>query len=710
MKLPAAKRTGTDVTGSLGRDRGPTFAESKAIERQSKGFLGTGLTSRDFGTMADAAMYITNLQGKRQQQQADIKMTEAEGRFQEQYGGKEFFEIDEIPNEFVTDDMLARGTRVPSYEVLPQIYNEYMNLSLDQASEGIATAGFRDDWKANKQEMLAGRQTQINVAAMESANRQVLKDQMADMENQIANRRPDVASMVVADMDISDEQRRVLNEQVNTATEIIEYEDLIIAQDLNGMQQAVAKLRQDEEVYKKSKGALNTKDRVTWISKLESQISNIQKQNQAEVDYNLTLVKRDISLVQKNALDGKATNPEDIIDLVQRAENINAQTGGKLDKELADVKASLHAYEVNNELIKNNRFQREAMIDNVHNNPAHAGLSSFEKDQLQIRMEQSHRSQTAAENDDLMQAALDAEAIQQLAPIGTPEGIVARMQQYEIIKQRYGDVGKGPLTKEEALQYSSLLNNMNAQQQMQVLAVNAQALGLEANIIYDQLRTDGTATSLAIAGIAANNGRTEHALAILNGAEYRKQNPEMVNQLNNLFIDKFRTEVGNAYFTNASLESSTRDAIMDAYVHYARSAGIDLNTIDTGSIFGREDLYQKSLEAATGGIITQGATKIPAPEYGMSQSKWDDWLNQIDYGYIDELGGAKGLSSVQVLDGLRRGNYSLYAQKENQFFLRDSDGGFLHNADGTAPFVFRYDAAAPRTVYEASKKRRKWFQ
>ena len=390
MKLPAARRTGTDVTGSLGRDRGPTFAEAKLIEGD-KGFLGTGLTSKDFGVMADAAISITNMQGRRQQQQANLKMQEAEARFQDQYGGKDYFEIDEIPNEFVTDDMLARGTRVPSYEVMPQIYNEYMSLSLEQASEGIATAGFRNDWITSTKEIQTNRQMKMNMAAMENAQRQIIKDQTADITRLIEERRPDLAIPIIEEMDISNNARLELKNQVSTATEIIEYEDLIIAQDLNGMQQAVTRLRQPEDEYKKD-GTLDTTSRITWIGKLESQINNIQRQNQASLDYNKDQIKRQIKITQSNALDGKATDPEEINELLDQVRTINALTDGDLQNEYDNLVNSLHAFEANNHMVKANRFERPMIIDSIYENPLYAKMGSFEKDQLALRLEQSHQA------------------------------------------------------------------------------------------------------------------------------------------------------------------------------------------------------------------------------------------------------------------------------------------------------------------------------
>lgn len=217
MKLPAANRTGTDVSGSLGRDRGPTFAAAKLIKNQGKGFLGTGITSKDFGVMAQAAMNMTDLQGKRQKQQASIKIAEAKEPL-ERFGAMERIPTKDLPEDVLSDEQLAQEY-VLSSEVMPALYKKFYDETIPQASEGIVTGGFRNDWEAQAREYAAKDIGRVVAQSTAMYERQVLKDQGLDYKSALNKEQFGLARGIAEGMNISDSQKSAMNDEVSSNQE-----------------------------------------------------------------------------------------------------------------------------------------------------------------------------------------------------------------------------------------------------------------------------------------------------------------------------------------------------------------------------------------------------------------------------------------------------------------------------------------------------------
>ena len=217
MNLPNPYRTGTNVRGDLGRDTGPTFAEAKLLENQNKGFLGTGITSKDFGVMADTAMYLTDLQGKRQKQQAAIKISEAKEPLKK-WEAMERIPTKELPEDVLTPEQLTQEY-VLSSEVMPSLYKKFYSETIPLAAEGISTAGFRDDWVAQAEGFAAKDINNVVARSTARYEKQVLNAQNDDYKRLLDEEKFGLAVGVVDGMNISDEKKQLLVHGIKGAQE-----------------------------------------------------------------------------------------------------------------------------------------------------------------------------------------------------------------------------------------------------------------------------------------------------------------------------------------------------------------------------------------------------------------------------------------------------------------------------------------------------------
>ncbi len=681
----------------------------QSLGRQSAGTTGLeGETykikkiSETINNAADTSFNIANkyqkIKTERQKQQSSLFKQKEESEFWKQYGGKEFFKPDELPDEVITDGMRTKG-KISSAEILPLLYENFNKESIPRSGLIIEDERARNDWTLQANQISVGKQTSIQTKANQQIERQIFSDQKTNWQNAIDQRRPDIALQIANDMNGSATEIKEFKLRTNKASEIVTYEDLIIQSNIEGMRGAIEHLKSENEIYDKNKGSLDSTGRVAWISKLESELSRLNRTTKSTNKANLELLKREIKITQENSLKGKEVDPESFEILYRKAVLANAENKGTLTSELKNLEmAAIFSGNVN----IMNKADRDTRLGYIEQVKISSKFKDFETKQLVMRLEAANKTQSSLENKDLMKAASDSGFIK-LSPINIntkdfnvlSQQLLARKRQFDVAEQNYGEgIGKGLFTKNEALAMSGVLNEMSVKEQMNFLTVNAAILGNEATDLYGQLNVDGNSTSFTMAGLASLNGNMSSAEAILRGNAYKRENAQQVNAIRPLMNIEINSEIKGAFFGNPKKEAAVREAVLDAYVFYAKSAGKDLDSIEKGGMFG-DDLFAKAIEAATGGMLDQSGRKIPTPEYGMNQDTWDDWLNTISPLYIDSLGGIDGYDSAEFLTDLNNDDIILEEVSQGKYAALRSNGVPLAGKDGNV-FILTYSGDAER--------------
>jgi hypothetical protein len=690
----------------------------QSLGRHSVGNTGFEGEAKLAGTIGDTlsglASQMSDIIDNRQQQKADLLMQKEDNDFWNQWGGKDFFDVSELPSEVVTKGMEITG-RIPSSEVLPKMYEQFINEQMERASGIIELPGSKSKWIANKQEIALARLTKIQVSANATIEKQIFEDQKLNAQNAIDNGRPDIALQIYNNIDGSESEVKELKQRARQSAEENVYRDMITEGRVKDMKTSLSHLTQSMEKYKSSNGELDPQPRMVWASKLKSELARLDQEKNAVNKYEEERLRRDIGVTQNNALKGMETDPEFLSKLYNRAFTANEKLGGKLTKEILDLQAAIaHAGVVNT----NNKFDRTMRQNRINAIPENTPELQQQKRWLQT----SHDSQTSLENNDLMKAAREAGAFgpKGVVPINPKlpaeqfaQQIAARHKQFKIVEANYKLTGQGIFEKDEAIQVTSEFNKKTVTDQMKFLTANAMALGGDATIIYQQLTKDGNATSLSIAGLSVLNGQKAGAVNILHGAKYRQENGKEINDIVVMLRDKAENELGNAFLNKPKKRKATVEAIIDGYIGRAVQDGKGLTSVDTGGFFsfatGSEGIFGESLNIATGGLLENqaGGGKFSSPHFGMQQKSWDHWLERLEPDYFDNQGGIQGLQSTDVKNRLSdvglfaKDYYFVDADKPNTYIIMNEDGVPLameKDFDGReagSVFIFKYDPNAP---------------
>ncbi|RLC09220.1 MAG: hypothetical protein DRI24_22170, partial [Deltaproteobacteria bacterium] len=239
-------------------------------------------------------------------------------------------------------------------------------------------------------------------------------------------------------------------------------------------------------------------------------------------------------------------------------------------------------------------------------------------------------------------------------------------------------------------------NNMSVNDQLNFLgAVNA-TLGRDSAIFFDQLRTDGSSTSQAIAGQAMAHGDRVGAKMILQGNEIKRKMKGDTKELRMDLTAEFRTIAGTAFRGNSTHRKALEAAYIDAYLGLAQNMGYQFDTMERGSAWyefkNDPDISAKAFEIATGGIVEFNDVKIAAPGRNVTQGVWDGWIDGLTPARIEAMGGTPNdVSSEEFLDRIEDGTYRLedtdkpgrYVVRQGVNVIRNNEGNvFFLDYDG----------------------------
>ncbi len=619
---------------------------------------------------------------ERQKQQAGLLMQKRESGIKEANSGKEFYNYDEIPEEFRTEGMEVKG-RVMSSEIFPSIYSSEMSSALEDASLIIEEESARKDWIEEARSVLSSKGSKIQSEANKAISAQILSDQSFNYNNAMKSGYPDMAKSIVSDMSISDSEKEGLILKADKEIETNMYSDFMSQSDISGIDQSIENL--SSKNYSEGGGSLNPDEKVLWQHKLRSEKVRIENTNSAGVNAGKKLITKEVQVVTSNLLKGNASNPDALMDLASRAKAIGASPALIEDMTSAFVFATTNDFQN-----KEPANKRIAGIDGLVNS---TGLPQFRKDQLRQRLEDSNIAQSNMERSDLMQAASNAGFID-LTPLDATDPrtfavqLTNRIAQMSMVEENYQMFNGEPITNMEAESFSGLLNSMNARDQIPYLVAISQVLGEEAVGFFQQLSTDGSSTSMSIAGITAIKGTPNQAEAILMGNEYRKQNKDEMPEIRRNLEPEI-AGYASAFQTNFGMWKAIKDATTDAYIFYSIQSGNSPSVFD-------QSTFDKAVNAATGGIVSYGSQNLQAPAYGVTDDTFDSWIYNLSAEYIDQLGGIDGMNSETFTRTLRQGNFKLVGYKQGEYYVTRNNDIHLGNASKGGAFLLKYDPSAKR--------------
>jgi len=678
IKIPARQQV-----QSLGRQR---FQGKSTSTAESITALGSSLVS--------SAATAQGMKTNRQKQQASLFSQKKEAMISEANSGKEFYNVDELPSEFVTEGMRIKG-RVMSAEVFPQMYDAEMEKSINEASLIIEDSSARSDWLSSAKIIKDTKSSGIQEKANKAISKQIVNDQKFNYDNAMSSGDPSLAISIAKEMNLPGPEKKSIVLKAEKRLETDMYSDFMSESDMEGIDQSIANLS-DGKGYESGGGKLNPNEKVLWKHKLMAEKVRIQGTSDAAAVAAKKMITKEVQVVTSNLLKGYASNPDSLMDLADRAQAIGTSPALVEDMTSAFIFATTNDFQN-----KNPARERVANMDRLSNQ---AGMPEFRQTQLKDRLLKSHIAQTEAEQSDLMKSASDAGFID-LSPLNaTDPGTFAsqlkdRFDQMSMVQNRYEVFNDKMLTKSEAQSLSGVINSLPASKQVPYLAAISSALGEDATDFYQQLALDGGATSLAVAGITATKGLPSQAEAILMGNEYRRQNKDEVVEVKKSLSLNLNKDIGSAFYNSPGMQRAIKDATLDAYIYYSLKSGNPLDSFDS-------DIFDMALVASTGGMVSYGSQKVQAPVYGMKSDGLSKWIDFVDSSYIDDLGGIDGLKSSTFTKELRDGNFKLIGAGYGKYYITRMNGTHLKNARDGGAFILKYDSDAKIRKRSTRRSRR----
>ncbi|RLC10182.1 MAG: hypothetical protein DRI24_20665 [Deltaproteobacteria bacterium] len=247
------------------------------------------------------------------------------------------------------------------------------------------------------------------------------------------------------------------------------------------------------------------------------------------------------------------------------------------------------------------------------------------------------------------------------------------------------------MSKDKAGELSTRFNTMGVNDQLEFLGATFAVLGRDSEIVYDQLRTNGTSGSQAIAGQAMAYGDKLGAKLILQGNDIRLNLKDETNEISGELEAEFRTLSDEAFGGNPSHKKALEEAYVSAYLGLAQSKGYRYDQVIKPGMFSSEpDLSARAFKIVTGGVIEQGNTTIAAPNRDITQEGWGNWIDTLHHSAVKDMGGIVNMDDKQFLDNVRSGLYPLEdTDKPGEYLVKNEDDFIFKNREGNT-FIFKY--------------------
>ncbi len=592
--------------------------------------------------------------------------------------GKPFYSADELRSQGVPDDIIGGRDTIPAYEVQPSLFEMEYKKAVEEESKSVYDSSYRDNFKSDAMDSFtvehANRVVKASREQVTQQNAQIL----SDIEDLTLNRDYDIALSRIDELKLPKSDKEEILRNINSDKEFNSYIDMVNFRDSEGARDALKKLRSSDSTN------LDEPKQYKAINMLENYLREESAGDKSRVD-DLTFL---LSRIEKNAISGGNIDIDNYRKVYQQALEAGVKPKHLVTVETA-VKANLKANAVANmpasdqiaflQSDKLKSFTTEAGISNSY-------MESLVKENISY-MNRDAMGYYHSKNGNV--PTIDFLEIGDI-PGATGKALAERMAQWKVVKDRLG-VTQGMLKSEEVDVLSDLLLEAKPEQITSFTAEVNMALGRDATILYDQLRAKRKELgSLTVVGQLSAIGQPGPALQVLRGHDYRKNNPEIIQSLQEDFLPAIHEKLNGVFSLSPRYQSSIKNAILDVYAVKALSEGLPVDVMD-------QDLLDSAIATVTGGLIEHGDNTIEPPYYGATQATMDNWINNLSPDYIEQEGGVYHYSPLQVVNKLRSEDFQLESYGNGEYVIQTGEGRYLANKEGTGKFVLKFDESAPVT-------------
>lgn len=675
-------------------------------------------------TLSGLTITAAGMIDQRQKQKADLNQSEKESDFWEQYGGRDFFDVSELPGDVVTDSMRASGS-VSSAEVMPKLYEQHMKAVMEESSSMIGMPGSRKKWMGDQAQTYNKKLVSVQMEANSLFEKQTEAEQKEDFKKAMDRGRPELALGIANEMWVPDEEKNKYRNVARIESEILAYEDLESfnyfqdMEDANpeeidqfledrktsdaAIQDAIDHLSQTQTDYANSDGNFDSTLKIAWRDTLvgiqnarKTLTKSKDKKNKQDLQYR-------VASLRESATKELGINSDEVTKLYNDIRTYNKYNDNELHKLELDLKDDIRSYQAAKaHLLRTPEERRSNMQHGYNIFPESGGTPSRNArgNEIVRAMEERYNKELitnpmkAAASSGLLDAAYGANSYVDIdfrrSPAEVADQLKNRLAQYELIQAQEGAIGGGILeSSQEAPKLSAMMNSLNPRDQQQIISTIQAGLGDDSGILYGQLALDGSSKTFSIAGNATNGGNQPGSENMLAGMAYYKENHEEYKEIKESIATNIDSILQDAYNTQPKKKAAVKEAILHGYVGYTQSDGGNKTSFDS-------DILKQAARDATGGLFEYGGDVFANPVYDRNENEnMGHWLHNLNSSHIENVGSPAGLSASEFTTELKNNNFRLTATRTGGEFTVQTTGGvqLMDRVSGKA-YRIKYDPTA----------------
>ncbi len=245
-----------------------------------------------------------------------------------------------------------------------------------------------------------------------------------------------------------------------------------------------------------------------------------------------------------------------------------------------------------------------------------------------------------------------------------------------------------PLNDSEVESFALILEKGTPEQDMSLLAALVGGAGSHAVPVMEMLSKKDKGIYAAAGGLVLD-GAPEVALSVLRGLEQVKANKNILPKPLD-FDAAYNSIVGTTYAGLPKQGALIKEAVRMVYADKAVRTGMLGGVLEDATI-------EAAVNALTGGIIERdspglftGSHFIEAPERGMDDEGFEDWMDGLTEPDIEKMGGVLGIAPEKALE-LIKDESILSSVGKGLYTVKDRNDRWLLDKEGD-PFVLDYGA------------------
>lgn len=662
----------------------------------------------------------------------DLEAFEQQHAAQEDRGGYADFEADDFPI-----GKLRGRENIPAFEVKPFALERTLRESIDERARHIDNPAARQAWK-NKAELHAVRLVhQAGEASRSQARAADAQRAKHAVELYQSTGAHDEASETIDAMAVSKEFKTLLHHENSQHRELYRITGLSQGENYTAMQKELETLHAGEssldpsntgkaitmltaghrralgqamadegEVYFDAlrsedwvrieslidelraddyQGVLEAPERNTWITRMESGLRQITAGQLAQERALIAQSKRDITRASRLLETGEAIDPTEINLVAQEVDRVRA-----IDPDAPEVLAFDDAraeYGFVTEMQALSLREQAERLGDLRGDRSIEGIDRYN------RAVKVHAQANEALATDSMAYAnrIGFYSSDVLPPVESPafvEALAERNWADQRIEAHFGK-SSGPLTAVEADLFS------DTREDPVLLADQVRvAMGERAPLFWEQLVKSNPAAHMIAGEIASRPGAEADLIArrVLAGRSARASLEWTESHYRTLRFE-VSERLGDVYGTDAGTRKAYTSAAIDLYIAEKKRAGESqyLTPHPSMGLTVDRDAMRDAVEAVTGGMIEHEGVTLLAPEPGVTERQFDDWIDGLT---VEDLPYARQASREELLERIQNGDLQLRQSRQGRkaFVLYDTySGSLLASAGDTRePAVLRW--------------------